>query len=573
MDVLFELLVLAAAPLMLIGFAPPRMLRMLWRRREEAELREAGHSLMEATTMHEVARILLPHARTLLGAHAAMLEDEHGAIVASVDANGNSLAAVDQASDRRRDEEPEGSVTAVPLRKGRLIVHTSPLTPFFGDEELSELQELAGLADLAIARNELLDSQRTLAAIVESSDDAIISKTLDGTITSWNRGAEQIYGYRADEAIGRSISIPVPPGHDDLPEIMEKIRRGESTDHYETKRLTKDGRLIDASLTISPINDAEGAVTGASVIARDVSDRRLLDEERAAAHEEADRANRAKSEFLSRMSHELRTPLNAVLGFAQLLELETARREQREAVDADPQGAAATCSSLINEVLDIARIEAGELALVARAGARRRRRQRVHSTRAAAGAPAARRSRDGRPADGRATLRVRRPPAAASRCCSTCSPTPSSTTAPGGTVRVSLRRTATATGADRGHRHRARASRRADRASCSRRSSASAPSRPTSRAPASGSRSRSGSSRPWAARSTSTSEPGEGSTFWVELAVGRGARSTPERLDADAAADHGSDAGRARRVLYIEDNLANLKLVETDPASAGPASR
>ena len=102
------------------------------------------------------------------------------------------------------------------------------------------MQELASLADLAIARNELLDSQRTLAAIVESSDDAIISKTVEGTITSWNRGAEQVYGYRADEAIGRSISMLVPPGHDDMPEIMARIPRGESTDHYETQRRTKE---------------------------------------------------------------------------------------------------------------------------------------------------------------------------------------------------------------------------------------------------------------------------------------------------------------------------------------------
>ena len=362
MDVIFELLVLSAAPLMLIGFAPPRMLRMLWRRREEAELREAGHSLMEATTTQEVARILLPHARTLLGAHAAMLEDEHGAIVASVDANGDSLTATDPASDGRRDEGPEGSVIPVALRKGRLIVHTSPLTPFFGDEELSELQELASLADLAIARNELLDSQRTLAAIVESSDDAIISKTVDGTITSWNRGAEKVYGYRADEAIGRSILMLVPPGQDDMPEIMARIPRGESTDHYETQRLTKDGRTIDVSLTISPIRDANGTVAGASVIARDVSDRRRLDEERAAAHDEADRANRAKSEFLSRMSHELRTPLNSVLGFAQLLEMEPLAPRQEESTR-EILKAGSHLLELIDEVLDIARIEAGRLRL------------------------------------------------------------------------------------------------------------------------------------------------------------------------------------------------------------------
>jgi PAS domain S-box-containing protein len=361
-DVFFELLVLGAAPLMLIGFAPPRTLRMLWRRREEAELREAAHSLMEATTTQEVARILLPHARTLLGAHAATLEDEDGAIEASVDANGDELARTDPTSDRRREEEIEGSVIPVLLRKGRLVVHTSPLTPFFGDEELSELRELASLADLAIARNELLDSQRTLAAIVESSDDAIISRTLDGTITSWNRGAEKIFGYQAHDAVGGSISMLDPLGYDDVPEIVEKILRGESTDHFETQRRTKSGKTIDVALTISPIKDAVGAVTGASVIARDVSDRRQLDLERSAAYEAADRANRAKSEFLSRMSHELRTPLNSVLGFAQLLEMEPLAPRQEESTR-EILKAGSHLLELIDEVLDIARIEAGRLRL------------------------------------------------------------------------------------------------------------------------------------------------------------------------------------------------------------------
>jgi PAS domain S-box-containing protein len=361
-DVLFELLVIGAAPLMLIGFAPPRLLRMMWRRREEAELREAGHSLMEAITTQEVARILLPHARILLGAEVARLENEDGEIVASLDENGDSTPGNDPTPDRASDDGFDPAVVRVPMRKGQLVVHSSPLTPFFGDEELSELKELAALADLAIARNELLDSQRTLASIVESSDDAIVSKTLDGTITSWNRGAERIYGYPAVEAIGLNTSILVPPGVDDVPHIMEKISRGESIDHYETTRQTKDGQAIHVSLTISPIREADGTISGASVIARDVSERRRLDEERAAAHEEADRANQAKSEFLSRMSHELRTPLNSVLGFAQLMQMEPMAPKQEDATR-EILKAGTHLVELIDEVLDIARIEAGKLRL------------------------------------------------------------------------------------------------------------------------------------------------------------------------------------------------------------------
>ena len=361
-DVIFQLLVLSAAPLMLIGFAPPRMLRMAWRRHEEAELRDAGHSLMEAVTTQEVAQILLPHARVLLGADVAALEDAHEEIVASAAADGDVSRGAVGSSERTSVGGLETSVIRVPMRTGTLVVHTSPLTPFFGDEELSELRELAALADLALARNALLDSQRTLASIVESSDDGIISQTLEGAITSWNRGAERIYGYPAAEALGRPISILVPAGVDDLPQIMEKIARGDSIDHFETTRQTKDGQLIHVSLTISPIRDASGEVTGASVIARDVSERRRLDEERAAAHEEADRANRAKSEFLSRMSHELRTPLNSVLGFAQLMQMEPLAPRQEEAAQ-EILKAGAHLVELIDEVLDIARIEAGKLRL------------------------------------------------------------------------------------------------------------------------------------------------------------------------------------------------------------------
>ena len=346
---------------MLVGFAPPRALRMVWRRREEAELREAGHSLMEAITTHEVARILLPHARILLGAEVASLENEDGEIVARLDANGDPTTA----NDPGPGQTPAGlerPVVRVPMRKGQLVVQSSPLTPFFGDEELSELQELAALADLAIGAERApgfpAHARRDRPVIGRRRS---ISRTLDGTITSWNRGAEKIYGYEADEAVGRSISMLDPHGYDDVG-IMEKILRGESTDHYETERRTKEGRSIHVSLTISPIKEADGTISGVSVVARDVSERRRLDEERAAAHEEADRANHAKSEFLSRMSHELRTPLNSVLGFAQLMQMEPMAPNQEDATR-EILKAGTHLVELIDEVLDIARIEAGKIRL------------------------------------------------------------------------------------------------------------------------------------------------------------------------------------------------------------------
>ena len=114
-----------------------------------------------------------------------------------------------------------------------------------------------------------------LAAIVESSDEAIVSKTLDGIVTSWNPAAERLFGYTADEIIGRHISILAAPGHEDeMPAILERIRRGEKVERYETVRRRKDGSLVDVSLTVSPIRDEAGQIIGASKIARDITARK-----------------------------------------------------------------------------------------------------------------------------------------------------------------------------------------------------------------------------------------------------------------------------------------------------------
>src|SRR5262245_49987988 len=115
------------------------------------------------------------------------------------------------------------------------------------------------------------EAARILAAIVESSDDAILAKDLHGIILSWNRGAERMYGYSAQEIIGRQVDVLIPKGHpNELPRILERIKAGERIDHYETVRVTKSGRLLDVSLTVSPIIDAEGTIVGASAIARHI---------------------------------------------------------------------------------------------------------------------------------------------------------------------------------------------------------------------------------------------------------------------------------------------------------------
>jgi PAS domain S-box-containing protein len=221
------------------------------------------------------------------------------------------------------------------------------------------------------------ESAAKLVSIVESSDDAIYSKSPDGILTSWNSAAERLYGHRAEEALGRPVSILIPhyrTGEEHV--ILGQVLEGKTVRHYETERVRKDGTPVPVSLSVSPIRDASGKVIGAASIARDISERRATDEalrrardKAKLAHKEAEanrrvaeEANRAKSEFLSRMSHELRTPLNAILGFGQLMEMEDLDPDSKESVGQIIR-AGRHLLALINEVLDISRIEGGTLSL------------------------------------------------------------------------------------------------------------------------------------------------------------------------------------------------------------------
>src|SRR6266850_1175910 len=153
------------------------------------------------------------------------------------------------------------------------------------------------------------------AAIVASSDDAILGKTLDGVITTWNEGAERLYGYAASEVIGRPISIIIPHEMDEeLPRILAQLRRGERVDNYETVRVAKDGRCIDVSVTVSPILDERRRIVGASSIARDITHQREIEE----TARERDTL-RSVASLAAGAAHEINNPLAVVMGQAQLL--------------------------------------------------------------------------------------------------------------------------------------------------------------------------------------------------------------------------------------------------------------
>ena len=228
-------------------------------------------------------------------------------------------------------------------------------------------------------------TSRRLAAIVASSDDAIIGKDLNSIITSWNFGAERIFGYTADEMIGTSIMRLIPPDRQaEEREILARIRRGERFDHFETIRLAKDGRQLSVSITVSPIKDSAGHVVGASKVARDITERKkaeaalkkaaeeaeaanrerlqLLDSERA-ARSQAERASRMKDEFLATLSHELRTPLNAVLGWAHILRTGKPKVDElKQGLDTIERNARAQ-AQIIEDLLDMSRIISGKVRL------------------------------------------------------------------------------------------------------------------------------------------------------------------------------------------------------------------
>ncbi len=172
-------------------------------------------------------------------------------------------------------------------------------TPQFMPAEDKPYQVFVTFDDITEAR-QAAEKNALLAEIVKSSDAAIIAKDLNGTITSWNRGAQRIYGYSGDEMIGKSLSVLIPEDRaDELPKFLEKIKLGESIDFYETKRLRKDGQTFYATLTISPIRDADGRIIAASTITRDISERKQSEEALARQTEELARLYRASASLLT----------------------------------------------------------------------------------------------------------------------------------------------------------------------------------------------------------------------------------------------------------------------------------
>ncbi len=174
------------------------------------------------------------------------------------------------------------------------------------------------ISTLTISR--LGESASYLAAIVECSDDAIVSKNMDGVITSWNVAAERIFGYTAEEAVGSPISLIIPPDRlSEEAEIMARLKNGQRIDHIETVRVTKDGRFINLSITISPIQNSEGKIIGASKVARDITERKEMEAKLREYNAHVERTKKEMEDITHIVSHDLKEPLRGLMQQAMFL--------------------------------------------------------------------------------------------------------------------------------------------------------------------------------------------------------------------------------------------------------------
>jgi PAS domain S-box-containing protein len=238
--------------------------------------------------------------------------------------------------------------TVLVARDGREVPIEDSAAPIRGEDGVISGVVLV-FRDVTEARR-ALEARVYLAAIVESSDDAIIGMTLDGKIASWNRGAQRLYDYTPEEAVGQSLSLLVPADHpDELPSIMARVARAEVIEHYETQRVRKDGCRVDVSLTISPVRNADGKIIGASKIARDITARKEED--------------RRKNEFLAVLAHELRNPLAPLRNGLQVMRLAGNHGQAAEQTRAMMERQLQHLVRLVDDLLDVSRISRGKLRL------------------------------------------------------------------------------------------------------------------------------------------------------------------------------------------------------------------
>jgi PAS domain S-box-containing protein len=243
--------------------------------------------------------------------------------------------------------------------------HAAPFDTIAVDQNLATLQifmavvAMTGLfLSAAIAERKELERAKTLlASIVESSGDAIISEDLNGVINSWNEGATRLFGYSATEALGQPVTLIDPSGlEEEKNRLLARLLQGERVSQYETARLTKDGRRLDVSITLSPLYNEKGAIVGASKMVRDITQRKHAER----ALQESDRN---KEEFLPTLAHELRNPLASISGALHLIQLPTVEAAQRAKAYAIMERQLQQIIRLVEDLVDVSRISRGKIEL------------------------------------------------------------------------------------------------------------------------------------------------------------------------------------------------------------------
>jgi PAS domain S-box-containing protein len=368
-----EALVLLSMPLLAAAFSPPGWLRRVWREREEAEFRAAINDLLlYSPDVATLARRGIEWASRLLGGGGALITLDSR--VLGTDGLG-SAAAAELSSEvgevihlqQRSFTSSKGPTAVVPLHTragdGYIAVVAGPFTPLFGDEELSRLDQYGVAITLALDRVHLVEGVHRNAELLDLAYDAVFSWDFNTrSIQYWNKAATQLYEFSAADVVGKD---PQQLLHSVYPVSLDGILASLcENDHWEGELVqnTRDGRVIPISARWALQRDAAGAPLSVLEINRDISAAKRAADDLRRARDAAEQASNAKSEYLSRMSHELRTPLAAMLGFSDLLEMREPRSDQVQAIDAI-QRAGSHLLSLVNDVLDIARIESGRESL------------------------------------------------------------------------------------------------------------------------------------------------------------------------------------------------------------------
>lgn len=250
----------------------------------------------------------------------------------------------------RRGERVQYFHTKRLTKSGRLIDVALTISPVKDERGV-----IIGISKIARDITELIEAEKQsamLSAIVNFSDDAIISKDLNSIVTSWNSAAERIFGYSATEIIGESIVKLIPEDRkQEEPEIIGRLKQGKRVDHFETKRITKYGKLIDVSLTISPVMDITGRIVGVSKIARDITEKKQ-EEQR-------------KNDFIAIVSHELKTPLTSIRSYVQLALVKAKEKADAftETVLTRADNQTRKMTNMIQDFLNLSRLEEGKMTL------------------------------------------------------------------------------------------------------------------------------------------------------------------------------------------------------------------